>query len=394
MHLALKRQSNWASVPKSVVSLAAVLFVACVLIIFSLPARAGGQESFSGSATCMECHKAEYKAWRNSITAGPCATAASVSGNLRDVSFTNKNVTTHFSEAGGDYFVETDGSDGRMTKYKVAYTVGVWPLQQYLVEAGNGRLQVLDIAWDVDRKAWYHLYPSIDVSAGNGLHWTGVYKNWQARCAECHQTGFARITILRPTLTPVTGRNSRFPASPAMALLPRMWRGRRIPVAAPSLMCRFPFRNWGQVNRSTSSRCAVLVIRAAKHSRRTARRQAHCSEITTISRCSAVGFIFSDGQQHDEVYVLGSFLQSKMKAKGVTCSNCHEPHSEKLVAEGNAVVPSAIAKQERGLPVAHQGLLRHASPPPSQGGQRSRPMRELPHARAQLYGHRPTPRSF
>jgi predicted CXXCH cytochrome family protein len=46
---------------------------------------------------------------------------------------------------------------------------------------------------------------------------------------------------------------------------------------------------------------------------------------------------FADGQQREEVFILGSFLQSKMKAKGVTCSNCHEPHSGELVAEGDAV---------------------------------------------------------
>ena len=37
------------------------------------------------------------------------------------------------------------------------------------------------------------------------------------------------------------------------------------------------------------------------------------------------------------MFILGSFLQSKMKAKGVTCSNCHEPHGGGLVAAGNAV---------------------------------------------------------
>jgi predicted CXXCH cytochrome family protein len=46
---------------------------------------------------------------------------------------------------------------------------------------------------------------------------------------------------------------------------------------------------------------------------------------------------FADGQQHDEVYELGSFLQSRMHAHGVTCSDCHDPHSAGLRAPGNAV---------------------------------------------------------
>ena len=45
----------------------------------------------------------------------------------------------------------------------------------------------------------------------------------------------------------------------------------------------------------------------------------------------------ADGQQRGEVYNWGSFLQSKMYANGVTCSDCHNPHSGKLRAEGNAL---------------------------------------------------------
>ena len=68
--------------------------------------------------------------------------------------------------------------------------MGHRPLQQYLVETRDGRLQVLDIAWDVTATKWFHLYPDQKLPPGDGMHWTGTYKNWQARCATCHQTGF------------------------------------------------------------------------------------------------------------------------------------------------------------------------------------------------------------
>ena len=44
---------------------------------------------------------------------------------------------------------------------------------------------------------------------------------------------------------------------------------------------------------------------------------------------------FADGQILEEVYVYGSFTQSKMHAAGVTCGDCHDPHSGKRRAEGN-----------------------------------------------------------
>ncbi len=49
------------------------------------------------------------------------------------------------------------------------------------------------------------------------------------------------------------------------------------------------------------------------------------------------GLYHADGQMQDEVYNHGPFLQSKMHAAGVTCADCHDPHSLKLKAPGNGV---------------------------------------------------------
>jgi predicted CXXCH cytochrome family protein len=49
------------------------------------------------------------------------------------------------------------------------------------------------------------------------------------------------------------------------------------------------------------------------------------------------GLYFADGQIDGEVYVYGSFLQSRMYQAGVTCSDCHEPHDLSLRAPGNGV---------------------------------------------------------
>ncbi|MGI9323219.1 MAG: HEAT repeat domain-containing protein, partial [Pseudomonadales bacterium] len=43
----------------------------------------------------------------------------------------------------------------------------------------------------------------------------------------------------------------------------------------------------------------------------------------------------TDGQIRDEVFVMGSFLQSKMHRAGVTCTDCHEPHSGQTRIQGN-----------------------------------------------------------
>ena len=44
-----------------------------------------------------------------------------------------------------------------------------------------------------------------------------------------------------------------------------------------------------------------------------------------------------DGQIKEEVYVYGSFAQSRMYHAGVRCSDCHDPHTLKPRAQGNAL---------------------------------------------------------
>jgi predicted CXXCH cytochrome family protein len=46
---------------------------------------------------------------------------------------------------------------------------------------------------------------------------------------------------------------------------------------------------------------------------------------------------YADGQILDEDYEYGSFLQTKMYSDGVRCVDCHNPHTLKLKAEGNAL---------------------------------------------------------
>jgi tetratricopeptide (TPR) repeat protein len=47
------------------------------------------------------------------------------------------------------------------------------------------------------------------------------------------------------------------------------------------------------------------------------------------------GMYFADGQILEEVYVYGSFIQSKMHDRDVRCADCHDVHSVKRIKEGN-----------------------------------------------------------
>jgi tetratricopeptide (TPR) repeat protein len=65
------------------------------------------------------------------------------------------------------------------------------------------------------------------------------------------------------------------------------------------------------------------------------------------------GLYAPDGQLDDEVFELGSFLQSKMHAAGVTCGDCHEPHSQQLRLAGNALCASCHRASVFDAPAHH-----------------------------------------
>ena len=58
---------------------------------------------------------------------------------------------------------------------------------------------------------------------------------------------------------------------------------------------------------------------------------------------------YPDGQIKGEVYEYGSFIQSRMYAEGVTCSDCHDPHRPELRAPG-ATTSACSATPRRPTP--------------------------------------------
>jgi tetratricopeptide (TPR) repeat protein len=300
--------------------------------------------AFSGSKTCAGCHREATEAWKASHHAWAWRdpTAESVLGNFADTGFTHQGITSRFSTRQGRYFIETDGPDGKLEAFEVKYTAGVEPLQQYLVETAPGRLQALDIAWDTERRRWYHLYPDQQLEADNGLHWTGPYKNWNARCAECHATGFEKNydprTMTYASRQAEKGVTCEACHGPGEAHV--SW------AQSPG---SFDHGAWRAVNGlglafafDPDDAGKEVELCAACHARRGPLGDASPLPGTAFAdsyRLAVLrdGLYHPDGQILDEVYVYGSFLQSKMHAGGVRCTNCHEPHSGNLIAAANAV---------------------------------------------------------
>jgi len=105
------------------------------------------------------------------------AATGTVLGDFANAQFSYAGISSTFFSRDGVYYVNTDGPDGRLHDYRILYTFGISPLQQYLIALPGGRLQALSIAWDTRPREqggqrWFHLYPGQAIKAGDRLHWT------------------------------------------------------------------------------------------------------------------------------------------------------------------------------------------------------------------------------
>jgi tetratricopeptide (TPR) repeat protein len=299
----------------------------------------GVASGYVTSTTCGECHPAQHRDWVSSHhgRAMQPATAETVRGDFNDVRFRDRDVTSRFFKRDRKFFVNTEGRDGKPADFEVRYTFGVAPLQQYLVELPGGRLQGLTTAWDSARKRWFSLYPNDRFAPDDPLHWTGRYQNWNAMCADCHSTDLkknydAAGDTYATTWSEISvGCEACHGPGEAHVAWARAAGGSAPSVRGDGLVVHLK----GGDARTEIDACAAC------HSLR--------SRLVAEDRPGQVfldryrpellraGRYHVDGQQLGEVYVYGSFLQSKMYQRGVRCSDCHEPHSLKLRAEGNAV---------------------------------------------------------
>ncbi len=312
-----------------------------------------------GTQACAGCHKASFEAWQGSHhdLAMQVATPETVLADFDDSRFEYAGISSRFYRQQDEFWVETDNAAGELEAFQIAFAFGVEPLQQYLIEFPGGRLQALGIAWDTRPAAeggqrWFHLYPDDNIKAGDPLHWTGSYQNWNLQCAECHSTRLEKnynpvADGYRTTWSEINvaceachgpgaehaaavqdGRLGEFTHSGfPMSLAERgawAWRD-----GEDIARRRNPLEQSQQVE--SCGRC---------HARRgTLGPYEYGTHLLNTHRPSLLQspLYHADGQILDEVYVYGSFIQSKMYQAGVVCSNCHEPHSNELLAPGNGV---------------------------------------------------------
>ena len=347
---------------------------ACLMLVLApllpgqrAPTAAESQRhGFVGSATCAQCHAAQAALWHGSDhqRAMQPATPATVLGDFSGASVTDQRHSATFLRDGENFVVRTDGPGGTVGDFTVTDTFGVDPLQQYLVLFPDGRRQALPWAWDTrPREAggqrWYHLMAGEALAAGDPLHWTGRDFTWNFMCAACHSTGVVRgydpqadryNTRWSEISVGCESCHGRGEAHVA-------WARGGAPAGVPDRGLEVALRDRSGGHWAFGDGDARGIARWQGPPR-----EATGTELDACAPCHArarpivadplpgarfldthapallaPGLYHANGQIEGEVFEWGSFVQSRMQRAGVVCSDCHDPHSGKLRAEGNLV---------------------------------------------------------
>lgn len=325
--------------------------------------------NYVGSETCIDCHVEQVEAWQGSHhdMAMKHADKASVLGDFGDVRVMHQGKENRFFRKGSEYWVNIEGPDGQFHDYKISYTFAFEPLQQYMVEFDDGRVQLIPFAWDSRTKEqggqrWFHLYP--DTTNTDEFYWTNSGQNWNFMCADCHSTNLQKNYDLENNRYQTTWSEINVgceachgPASDHIEIANKLESGDvQSDGVSFDAASHYGFdrdlsqavKEWVYKEGNTTLQPNDIIHTnqvqtcAQCHSRRTQLNETgdHVKgSFFDKYRLSLISpeLYYHDGQIYDEDYVYGSFLQSAMAEKGVTCTNCHDPHTAQLKIAEEAV---------------------------------------------------------
>ena len=284
------------------------------------------QLDLTGPQACSGCHADQVNEWSASHHAHA---NRPISVELDRTAFTPKRslqesgVTYEMEEQDGAFLIRTVKEDGSSQEFPLVGVIGHTPVRQYLALLPGNKLQTISATYDVAQDRWIDVFAGENRQPGEWGHWTGQGMNWNANCAWCHTTEYRKNFDFD---------NNAYNSS---------WVQQGISCAS----CHNGLESHVESARAganmelptTLSAQQTLETCVGCHSRRdqmTAdgfKPGDRYNDHFNLSLPDQPGLYYPDGQIRDEVFVYGSFAMSKMHGAGVTCVNCHNPHSLKTI---------------------------------------------------------------
>jgi len=165
-------------------------------VLSPLPNPATEQDQsprFASSASCRDCHKDFYKLWATSFHGlamqpyTPEFGRKNLSSQTAEIVIGKMRYQAEIDDRGGR--VRQRGPNGEKT-FPIEHVMGGKNVYYFLTPLARGRLQVLPVAYDVHKKAWYDTAASgvrhFPDRRDEALAWTDRMYTFNTACFNCH----------------------------------------------------------------------------------------------------------------------------------------------------------------------------------------------------------------
>lgn len=281
------------------------------------------RQKLIGPESCVDCHSDEVESWKQSHHAHA---NRPVSVELDRSAFTparevvESGVTYRLSEEDGLFYLDVVQEQASPQRYDIVGVIGTMPLRQYLAKLPGNKLQTISASYDVVEDRWFDVFAGEDRLPGEWGHWTGQGMNWNANCAYCHTTEYQKNYDFTHNRYESTWTQQGLACAECHTDLEAHVSAARKGEYQPVEQTKLSRSQIDQNCASCHSRRDQLTADAFKTGD-------NFHDHFALSLPDQPGLYHPDGQILDEVFVYGSFMTSRMGHAGISCLDCHNPHT-------------------------------------------------------------------
>ena len=301
------------------------------IIAIDAPRRIEPARPFSGSKSCRDCHEKFYELWSTSHHGlamqpyTPALAAAKLAPQTGDVTIGKDRYRAEIGEREG--WVRQQGPGGEK-KYPIQHVLGGKNVYYFLTPLDRGRLQVLPLAYDVHKKAWFDVASSgvrhFPDRRDEALHWTDRMFTFNTTCFNCHvsqlRTNYDLAADTYRTTWAEPGISCESCHGPAGEHIRTMEAGGTGKTSAEIKIIRTKEFTPAQMN----DMCATCHAKLVPMSTSFLPGQKFFDHFDLI--CLEHADFYPDGRDLGENYTFTSWLMSPCATAGkLDCNHCHTP---------------------------------------------------------------------
>ncbi|MFT4901747.1 MAG: Flp pilus assembly protein TadD [Lentimonas sp.] len=275
-----------------------------------------------GPDACVKCHEDEVADWKSSHHAKanrPVSLRLDLAAFTPARTIQESGVTYLLTETNGDFKMTVIHADGRELIYDLVGVIGETPLRQYLAHLPGNKFQTISASYDVINDRWFDVYEGQDRLPGEWGHWSGQGMNWNANCAYCHTTEYETGFDFERNAYDSTWLQQGIACAECHSGLSEHVEAAQAGNNTKGLT--------QLTKQQTEDNCATCHSRRGQLTQDAFEIGDRYEEHFELSLPDQPGLYYPDGKILDEVFVQGSFQMSRMAHAGVSCMDCHNPHT-------------------------------------------------------------------